>query len=571
MQKNLIEYLESTARAFSHKEAIVDSTHSITFAELRSKALQLALAIHKKNPHYFKSPVFVYLPKSYKSIVAFMATLYSGNFYTPSDVDFPFAKVSLVLVQLKPSIFITDSVYKQKLIDNGIDSALILDIDSICQGEECKGSNKAILPLPQEIENVLERCVDSDVAYTLFTSGSTGTPKGVAVAHKSIINYIEWFRDEFEITENERIGNQAPFYFDNSTLDIYLSLSTGVTLYIIKKSLFAFPAKLIEYLNTHKINMIFWVPSALGAIANADILSRVPCESLRKIVFAGEVMPNKILNYWRKYIPQAIYANLYGPTEATVDCTFYIVDRAFEDSDSLPIGKPCRNYDVFVLSESNEMISTQGEIGELCVRGVGVALGYYGDFERSKEVFVQNPLNNVYEEKIYRTGDLVCYNEFGELMYCGRKDSQIKHLGYRIELGEIESAAFGLNAVQNACALYDDIDKKIVLFVSMDKSCEIMESSTLHSFITRDLAKTLAQYMLPNVVISLESFPLNDNGKINRKELKMMYENIYKCNDKALNVASHTTINTMGGGVIHLYKATYKGFCISLTSARLAA
>ena len=102
--------------------------------------------------------------------------------------------------------------------------------------------------------------------------------------------------------------------------------------------------------------------------------------------------------------------------------------------------------------------------------------------------------------------------------------------------------------MQNACALYDDIDKKIVLFVSMDKSCEIMESSTLHSFITRDLAKTLAQYMLPNVVISLESFPLNDNGKINRKELKMMYENIYKCNDKALNVASHTTINTMGGG-----------------------
>ena len=200
-------------------------------------------------------------------------------------------------------------MYKQKLIDNGIDSALILDIDSICQGEECKGSNKAILPLPQEIENVLERCVDSDVAYTLFTSGSTGTPKGVAVAHKSIINYIEWFRDEFEITENERIGNQAPFYFDNSTLDIYLSLSTGVTLYIIKKSLFAFPAKLIEYLNTHKINMIFWVPSALGAIANADILSRVPCESLRKIVFAGEVMPNKILNYWRKYIPQAIYVN----------------------------------------------------------------------------------------------------------------------------------------------------------------------------------------------------------------------------------------------------------------------
>ncbi|CAM3425824.1 amino acid adenylation domain-containing protein [Helicobacter labetoulli] len=533
MQKNLIEYLESTARAFPHKEAIVDSTHSITFAELRSKALQIALAIHKKNPHYFKSPVFVYLPKSYKSIVAFMATLYSGNFYTPSDVDFPFAKVSLVLTQLKPSIFITNSVYKQKLIDNGIDSALVLDIDSICQGEECKGNNRNILPLPQEIENVLGRCVDSDVAYTLFTSGSTGTPKGVAVAHKSIINYIEWFRDEFEIAENERIGNQAPFYFDNSTLDIYLSLSTGATLYIIKKSLFAFPAKLIEYLNAHKINMIFWVPSALGAIANADILSHMTCENLRKIIFAGEAMPNKILNYWRKYIPQAIYANLYGPTEATVDCTFYIVDRVFEDSDALPIGKPCRNYDVFVLSESNEMINTQGEIGELCVRGVGVALGYYGDFERSKEVFVQNPLNNVYEEKIYRTGDLVCYNEFGELMYCGRKDSQIKHLGYRIELGEIESAAFGLNAVQNACALYDDRDKKIVLFVSIDKSCEVVESCTLHSLITRDLAKTLAQYMLPNVVISLETFPLNDNGKINRKELKMMYENTYKLNDEA--------------------------------------
>ena len=417
MQNSVARYLEKTARAFSDRPAIVDKNGVMTFGELRANALMIGKAISERlgTP---KNPVFVYLPKSAKMVSAFIGILYSGNFYTPTDVNFPFQKVKGILDALTPALIVTDSKHGQFLTEHGVDAALLLNIELLADG--CEDTL------------YLEKTIDTDIAYVLFTSGSTGIPKGVIISHRSIIDYIDWAKACYGITENN-VANQAPFYFDNSTLDIYLMLSCGATLHIVPERYYSFPAKLMAYVRENQINTIFWVPSVFINVANADILSRMDCTCLRTILFAGEI---------------------------TVDCTYYIVDRDFADSDPLPIGIPCPNTGILVL-DGDKLVTEAGQIGELCVRGTSLALGYWNNPGKTAEVFIQNPLNNRYPEKIYCTGDLVHYNERGEIMYDGRKDFQIKHMGYRIELGEIETAALGLEVIKDACVLYDNLKKEI--------------------------------------------------------------------------------------------------------------
>ena len=444
----------------------------------------------------------IFLPKTGRMIAAFLATLYSGNFYTPTDVNFPFPKVARVLEQLEPELILTDSVYLKKLLDNGVDEKRILNIDFGADSETNEGHFNQI--------------IDTDIVYTLFTSGSTGIPKGVSVCNRSIIDYIDWAIETFQISAEEKIANQAPFYFDNSTLDIYLMLSTGATLYIVPETYYAFPAKLMEYLICREINFIFWVPSVLINIANNNLLEKYACENLRKVLFAGEVMPNKHLNYWRRHLPKVLFSNLYGPTEITVDCTFYIVDREFSDEEPLPIGIPCKNSDVFLLDAEDELVTQQNIQGELCVRGSSLALGYWNNPEKTKQVFTQNPLNDKLPEMIYRTGDLAFYNEYHELIFAGRKDSQIKHMGYRIELGEIESVAMGIEEIDNACVGYDVYNRRIIMFYLAKEQIEERE-------IRKRLLNIIPKYMIPAEYILVEHFEYTDNGKIDRNKMMQLF------------------------------------------------
>ena len=347
----------------------------------------------------------------------------------------------------------------------------------------------------------------------LFRSGSTGIPKGVTICHQSVIDYIDWVEECFSIDEHTVFGNQAPFYFDNSVLDIYTTVKTGAALYLIPHTLFSWPIRLLEYLDRNQINTIFWVPSAMILLSKLKALDKMDLNGkLKRILFAGEVMPNKHLNVWRQHIPDAVYANLYGPTEITVDCTYYIVDREFADEEPLPIGRTLPNTDILILNGDDQQ-AENGEIGELCVRGTSLAKGYYHNPEKTREAFVQNPLNPYYTELIYRTGDLVRTNELGEILYVGRKDFQIKHRGHRIELGEIETAISSIEGISMSCCLYDDVKNRIVVFLEEDVTL---------SALTEKLKDLIPQYMLPDRVVRVEKMPLNANGKIDRILLKNM-------------------------------------------------
>ena len=191
------------------------------------------------------------------------------------------------------------------------------------------------------------------------------------------------------------------------------------------------------------------------------------------------------------------------------------MDREFSDDEPLPIGIPCNNTDVIILNEANELVE-QGEVGEICVRGISLSMGYYNNLDRTKEVFVQNPLNKFYPELIYRTGDLGYYNEYNEVMYVGRKDFQIKHNGYRIELGEIETAVFSVEEMENVCVLYNNNEKEITLFYTSKSELNI-------KYIRERLLTKIPKYALPTKVYYLKEMPLTPNGKIDRQLLKKEY------------------------------------------------
>jgi len=507
MKINLIEYFEKSVDLFPDKIAICDNTSTLTFNDLSQKAKYIASQISTKHK-LINRPIAIFLPKTNDSVISFIATLYSGNCYAPLDTKNPINRIESILKVLNPLCIVTNNKYI------GIIKECNLNFDIINLDELDFDNNR--------IENLnYLKCIDNDPAYIIHTSGSTGVPKGVVISHRSIFDYINWAIDAFNITQNEVIGNQAPFIFDNSTLDIYLMIFTGATLYLIPEQTFMFPAKLLDFIDINRINFIFWVPSVLINVANMKLLTAIKLRSLKKILFAGEVMPTQHLNYWINNLDKKVlFANLYGPTEITVDCTYYIVDRVFRDDEVLPIGKPCRNSDVLILNEKNNLCKT-GEQGELCVRGSSLALGYWNNFEKTNSVFIQNPLNNSYPEIIYRTGDIVFVNEQLEIIFVGRKDFQIKHLGYRIELGEIEHLILSVFNSINACVLYDQSKSNIVLIYESNLEISITEFRV-------KLIKILSKYMIPTQYIRIGNLPLTASGKIDRAFLnKKISENNY--------------------------------------------
>ncbi len=504
MVNTVIEFLEGTCKRFPDRLAIDDSVSKYSFQELKAAAIALESAIDLS---IFRQPFLVLLPKSCQSVISYMGILYSGNFYVPLDEKMPSDRLKVILKHFaKVRIITNKTVLEQHAFLRAEEGVELYDIEEILERKKARTTQNL------RFQNVL----DMDPLYIKFTSGSTGVPKGVIITHGSVVEYTNWVEKFFQIDESEIIGNQTPSCFDMSVLDIYLCLKTGSTLKIIPETYFSFPMKLVEYMNNEKISLIFWVPTAMANLVSSKLLERLNPEYMSKVLFCGEPMPIKCVQSWKAHFKNAIFSNLYGPTEATVSATYFNVEREFSESESLPIGFPRENAEVLILDADNQL-AKDGDVGELCLRGKLLALGYWNDPTKTNAVFVQNPLITSHPDKIYRTGDLVYKNQHGELVLVGRKDHQIKHLGYRIDLGEIETATQSLPYIDNTCCLYDQDKKMIVLFY------EAKDSAVSENQIRIDLAKRVPKYMVPMRYVRLNSFPLNTSTKIDRVRLKREY------------------------------------------------
>jgi amino acid adenylation domain-containing protein len=505
MITNILEYLEQNAVRFPDKTAIADDKNALTFAQWKDYAERIGTAFVEETSGSLRKPVLVFVDRKIECLVGFMGVVESGNFYVPIDCKMPYERVKLISNVLDPIAAITITTADEKILDQIEFSGVRFNYENVIQHDV---DAKALT-------TIREQMIDLDPVYSIFTSGSTGVPKGVVISQRGMIDLAEWLVNTFDFDETDALGNQTPFYFDGSVKDICICLKAGATLNVIGKKYFTFTKLLIPFLNDRHITSILWATSAIVLVGNSDILDVAVPQYIKRVTFAGEAMPAKQLKVWMNKLPNARFINLYGPTEITVDCTYYEVDREFGDDEFVPIGRNCRNKQILVFNDDNKLVKV-GEPGELCVRGSGVALGYYNNKGKTEEVFVQNPLHDLYEDRIYRTGDIVKYNERGEIEFVSRKDFQIKHKGNRIEMGEIEVAVNSIPTVTNAACIFDQPNDKIVLYYTTSDGQELD--------IINLVKEKIPVYMFPEVIVYLDTMPYNMNGKIDRVELKNKYE-----------------------------------------------
>ena len=504
-QTNVLEYLEHTVKRLPDKVAYSNESEGLTFAEVYHDSRAIGSYLNSKG--YYGEPVVVFMKKHPKAIAAFYGCVYGGNYYVPIDEEMPRFRIDLIFDNLRPKVMICDESTQEMAKTFDFDGELLI-YDEVSQS-----------PINEDaLAQIRDKQLDTDPIYIVFTSGSTGVPKGVVACHRSVIDYIENLSEVLEFNEDTRFANQTPLYFDACLKELYPTLKFGASTVIVPKSLFMFPVKLVEFLNEHKINTVCWVVSALTMISSFKTFDKVVPEYLHTVAFGSEVFPIKQFKIWKETLPNAKFTNLYGPTETTGMCCYYKVNRDFELDEVMPVGRPFHNTEIILLNDENKR-AAQGEVGEICVRGTSLTLGYYHNFEKTNEVFVQNPLNDRYPELIYRTGDLGKFNEFGELVFVSRKDYQIKHMGHRIELGEIEVNVNMMEGISTSCCVYDKEKEKIVLYYVGD--LEVKDVVSI-------LKDKLPRYMIPNKVEKLDQMPLTANGKIDRVFLKNKYQETKK-------------------------------------------
>ena len=495
--KNVLEYLNKSSSKYPDKIAVIYEDEKITYKDFNNRCKSIGTFLCDKSEPC--KSIVTFMEKDINSLSSFFGIVYAGCFYTFLNPEFPESRLKEIVGVLNPSIVISDdaNIELAKQYFSEIEVVNINDIKDTPIDEK-------------KLSFVSQKQIDYDPLYVNFTSGSTGVPKGVVISHRSVIDFIDIFTEEFKFKKSDIIANQAPFDFDVSVKDIYSSIKVGATLVIIPRKLFSNPTKLLDYICDNKCTTMTWAVSALCLITTFHGLDyKIPMD-INKVIFSGEVMPLKHLKLWMNALPKAKFINVYGPTEITCNCTYHIIDRKRDYEEYIPIGKSFRNERVLLLDENDKLITEENQVGEICVSGTALALGYFKNKEQTESHFVQNPLVDGYIELIYRTGDLGMYDSNKDLVFKGRKDFQIKFQGHRIELEEIEKNISLVDEVVRCCVLFDEEKSKLYGFYigNIDKK-ELRDKLKIN----------LPAYMIPTSLDQMEEFPLNKNGKIDRKAL----------------------------------------------------
>lgn len=505
---NILWSLEQTAEKYEDRVAVSDVNQELTWKELVKKAQVIGAELSEKvQPG---NPVPVLLEKSSETLAVMLGIVYAGCFYVPVNPMNPTERLRKIMEKLDPEVIISDEKGKEQLaaVGNGLENK-VMGPEALTTATGTELSEEQY----SRLEQIQGQWKETDVLYGIFTSGSTGTPKAIVVSHGAASRFIRHFTEIFEITSADVIGNQAPFDFDVSVKDIYSSIMTGAQLVLIPKEYFSTPPRLLDYLCDKKVTNLTWAVSALTLVSALKGLNyRVP-ESVKRVMFSGEAMPAKQLRIWQEKLPEAKFVNLYGPTEITCNCTYFPIERQYEDSEKIPAGKAFPGRRVILVDEEGKQVTEPGVQGEICSAGESLANGYYKEPEQTAEKFVLYPVDGT-EQRMYRTGDLGSYDEEGNIVFAGRKDFQIKHMGYRIEPGEIEAAIGALPEIHACVCIYLETTDEILLFYQGKIKQEALSAA---------VSGKLPAYMRPNKFIRIRQMPYNSNGKVDRKLLKTNY------------------------------------------------
>ena len=454
-----------------------------------------------------KDAIAVYGHKDFLMLVSFLACTKSGHPYCPMDISFTRNRVEdvLTITNSKFSIFTEDLIVDEKF--SILDKEDILDIINDEKYDDI-------------LNDGLYKIEPEDIVYIIFTSGSTGKPKGVQITYNNLNNYIGWIHNVVGNEKNKIYLNQAPFSFDLSVMDLYLSLYSESTLFAITKEKQQDFSKLYESLEKSGITNWVSTPSFADMCLSLQEFNSENIKNIEYFLFCGEVLTKKTAQRLKQRFPNAKVINTYGPTESTVCVTdILITDEILEKFDILPLGDVKRGSRIEIREE--DKILGDDEIGEIVIIGDTVSSGYYKNPVQTEKAFFITENN----ERAYKTGDLGYYKD-GNLFFSNRKDFQVKLNGYRIELGDIESNLLNISGVSSCCALPNyDSDNKVKSITAFIVSNNINDEKEYTKFLKEKLKKYIPNYMIPKKFKFLEKLPMNNNGKVDRKELKKILEN----------------------------------------------
>jgi len=513
----LHQLLDVSASRFPDNVAIEESKGgSIRYSELAHLADRVRDRLRGMGVG-FGERVGIYLRKSGDAVASIFGIMKAGAAYVPADPTAPASRNAFIFHNCGVKVLIVEARLAE---------ALRLEFSQVSFAPEMivlEGTGAgvplikaldrldAVRPAPS-VPSVVPN--PSQLAYILYTSGSTGRPKGVMLSHGNAASFIDWCSDVLQPNEHDRFSSHAPFHFDLSILDIYVSLKHGATLVLVEEQLGKEPARLAPWIAEKKITIWYSAPSILSLLAQFGKLDQHNYSSLRLVLFAGEVFPIKYLKLLKALWPHPRYFNLYGPTETNV-CTFYEVPRLIPDSqiEPVPIGKACPYCEPLVVNEIGTEVA-RGAEGELCIAGRSVLEGYWNLPENTAKAFLPDR-----DIRWYRTGDIVTELPDGNYKFLGRRDRMIKKRGYRIELGEIEVALYRHPAVKEAAVLAfpDDDGVPIKAFTSTRDGSKL---STIE--LKKFCSENLPLYMVPDSFRCLDSLPKTSTDKIDYQKLKAL-------------------------------------------------
>lgn len=503
---HLADYLEASARRFPDRVAAADPDGTaLTYREIDARASRIAGFLVDRGVRR-GDRIGLALPKTTAALTAVFGVLKAGAAYVPVDWTGPTARIETIFTDCQVRAIFADC--RRADLASGSETPILLGGDMPPGAEGFAW--ETVLGHPPMEGNGPERHPD-DLAYILYTSGSTGVPKGVTLTHRNATSFVDWCSSVFAPSEHDRFSSHAPFHFDLSILDIYLSLKHGGTVYLIPEELGKQPKDLARFIADRKLTVWYSTPAILGLLGEFGDLHKFDYSSLRTVLFAGEVFPVKQLRRVVEHWPHPAYYNLYGPTETNV-CTFAEIPTPIpgDRAEPYPIGWPCSHCAALVLDGDEEVKA--GSEGLLYISGPSVFSGYWGRPEESAAAFVERD-----GVRWYNTGDVVKQNGSDGFRYVGRRDRMVKRRGYRIELGEIERCLYQHAAIAGAAVValpHPEAGMRIAAYLvaPVDSRPSIVE---LKVFCSRNLPA----YMSPDVFLFLDALPMTSTNKVNYQEL----------------------------------------------------
>ena len=500
LQSTITNCFESVVLLNPTSPALIYKNIVMSYDTLNCKANQLAHYIQHKycevNKKALKPGTFIgiYLSRGFNMIVAMMAIMKVGCAYVPLEPDYPDQRLQDIIKDCELPICIVEQLLLPHF--NGIQ----IDLDKILahiEKQPCENLNKMIL--------------SESIAYLIYTSGTTGKPKGVMIKHDSVCNMIQWAIQQYPINKTDRIIQIASFMFDLSVWEIASALLSGAALVLTQPMLFKDPSYLINIMSENNVSIIGSTPALLHLLFTHPKIKTL--SQLRLVLSCAAPLTHALQQLIHQCLPVRVY-NGYGPTETTIMVTHWLCPPNHSPSEPILLGKPIQNIQIVVL-DKNGKPTNLGEIGTLYIGGIGVCAGYLNDERLNNEHFIMHET----EEKkafLFNTGDRVRVLFSGDIEFIGRNDFQVKLRGYRVEFEDIVNNILHFPDITQCVVTLQTINMLdyLVAYVITKKDAALDKTA-----LRVQLKKSLPEYMIPSYFIKISSFPLTQNGKINREQL----------------------------------------------------